>query len=78
MRMASVEGWSTVEARIASMLNAASSFDMDIVTSRYSNKQKVIKTADKCFCKRTAGQIRDLEGFQGGTGGHWTWQGTNI
>ena len=73
MKIASVQGWSAVEARIASMLNAASSLDMDIVNSKDSNKQKVIKKAQKCFCKRTAGQIRDLEGFQGGAGGRWTW-----
>ena len=73
-----MQGWSAVEARIVSMLNAASSLDMDIVNSMDSNKQKVIKTAQKYFFKRTAGQIRDLEAFQGGAGGRWTWQRTNF
>jgi len=53
MRIASVQGWSMVEARIASMLNAASSLDMDIVNSKDSNKQKVIKTAQNGWLGRS-------------------------
>ena len=78
MSRASVHGWSAVEAKIASILNAASSFDMAILTLKDKNKLKVIKTVDKCFLTRTAGQIRDLEAFQGSVGGRWTWQRTNI
>ena len=70
--------WSAVEAKIASILNAASSFDRAIVTLKDENKHKVIKTVQKYFFTRTAGQIRDLEAFQGGAGGRWMWQCTII